>query len=1165
VLNKLSKKLAAKEAGVCATGVIAEKEFLRESDGAAEEERDGGSFSGNPEDTRDIDVVLPDSINPDFNRLEYDDTEEAVLSSYLAFRYPTREEQKILVEAIKRGKAPDADAKAKARAKQAQDKLINGTMQHIIRQAGYYNRNRRFSSHVSLFDLAHEAIEYVMRRLDKFDPDKGDFAAFVTGKRIPGINMTQLEVQFSRIITAKSYANGAKLPVDIFSRSSRLNSTIRDLTEESNGNVPSIEEIADRFRAERSTVDGLIKLKNGLMRTVSIDGPASQHDDRELRDFLGCEEDILEKINLRDVELSIKSLIRKAVEKYNRYELKKHRQASRITPLKEFVFIQFLIEKRSYKEIRNMVEEKFGYRFNSRQYVEFIAWEVAGKLKTKVKNNSLKPILDFKKVEEEMGVPGLFGKISLKHNNGNGKKTVSSSPLYFRGLRPLKHFNSQAPPASLFFGAVVKTFSKSIIYTGSSPITYSKILIPQLSSSDRKTIHIYESIIISRERIDHALRLLGSLRFEFYRQTGLSEHKNSEYLAVLTELKAVLGRMRGTKNKIAEAHEITLVRQELELISESLKNGIREGLTDNICQAVDLLEARKERLGLKMKRVEKRVKKILPKLILLEPQVPYDNLLIKKPSVIVRSSLKLETNLSGEIKYRFYGQTAKRFQKSIKEGIAGLLESRSGISTVEVFYADHKPGWKPQNRQELIQWLAKYYPGDNTFGTKEEPQLRAIYYNVIRRTYFDVFVNRDITFKLCRVKVTESRDRRVKVEVENLSSSPINSRVVTVGLLNVLKVIKSRKTRAIFSSEHSNIEEIARQVGLEQYAVKQEVARVCRVLEEKFNMFLDFEDIKEMYLAAQMLLNPELATRRNIQLVSGCISQIYNSTLAKEEERQEAPMSLAELVDEYDEISKSGWEGNGKGTYAVIYRDYRRYIADIVGRGKSILSNGCGTGELEELLLAQGNRVSGLDISPGMINAFKLRCPSGEAILANANIDLPRLFKKETFDVIIFPESIGHMDIPVVTGESYRLLREGGILIITTYEPLNPPAGQLFKSYKKLHPALLAKIVEDERFRVIKKEVVPFEDAEDSRYYMPGGAVIIVGLKDKTQEASSPIKPSLRITSLGGGSGPRKLTKGLISRGAYLYNIITVFDNGFSTGVLRRYFDIPAFGDLRNR
>ncbi|MDD5027870.1 MAG: LuxR C-terminal-related transcriptional regulator, partial [Candidatus Omnitrophica bacterium] len=218
VLNKLSKKLAAEEAGVCATGVIAEKEFLRESDGAAEEERDGGSFSGNPEDTRDIDAALPDSINPDFNKLEYDDTEEAVLSSYLAFRYPTREEQKILVEAVKRGKAPDADAKARARAKQAQDRLINGTMQHIIRQAGYYNRNRRFSSHVSLFDLAHEAIEYVIRRLDKFDPDKGDFAAFVTGKRIPGINMTHLEVQFSRIITAKSYANGARLPVDIFSR-----------------------------------------------------------------------------------------------------------------------------------------------------------------------------------------------------------------------------------------------------------------------------------------------------------------------------------------------------------------------------------------------------------------------------------------------------------------------------------------------------------------------------------------------------------------------------------------------------------------------------------------------------------------------------------------------------------------------------------------------------------------------------------------------------------------------------------------------------------------------------------------------------------------------------------------------------------------------------------
>jgi 6-phosphofructokinase/ubiquinone/menaquinone biosynthesis C-methylase UbiE/poly-beta-hydroxyalkanoate depolymerase/phosphoglycolate phosphatase-like HAD superfamily hydrolase/DNA-directed RNA polymerase specialized sigma subunit len=648
----------------------------------------------------------------------------------------------------------------------------------------------------------------------------------------------------------------------------------------------------------------------------------------------------------------------------------------------------------------------------------------------------------------------------------------------------------------------------------SSPLTYNRMLIPQLPRTHRKTIHIYENILATQERLSRALAILNSLRFEL----RASAYKQTECLGALTEARVILGKMRGSKNKVAEAHEITLVRQELDLMLKVLKSGRRDELLGSANRAVDLLEARKERLSVRMKSFEERVKNILPLLILLEPQVPYDaRVAQKQPSVVIAAGPKSKINLSGEIKYSFYGQSARKFEDRIKANLSGLLNGRSDILTAEIFYGDHKPGWRPKGRQELIQWLSRYYPQDPTFEEKKENQLWKIYLSVMRRTYFDVFINGEIAAKFCRIKVTESRDKTIKVEIiENLSSSPVNPRIIIADLLNVLEVIKSRRAKNIFSSEFNSIEEIAKETRLERSVVEQEIIRVSRILEQRFNMFLSFEDIKGVYLAARMLHNPELATRRNIRTVAGCVSEVIDSVLPKKENEAE-PVSLAKLASEYDEIARSGWENSGKGTYAVIYRDYRRYIADIVGRGKNILSNGCGTGELEELLIAQGNRVSGLDISREMVKEFKSRCPSAEARIANASTDLSGLFGENIFDVVIFPESIGHMNIPVALQESYRVLKEGGLLIITTYEPSNMLNNWLSQSYRRLYSPVLAKIVEDAHFKVVKKETLDFEDAEDQRYYLPGGVIIIVGLKGNPRgsspQVSSPLGDELGVNN----------------------------------------------------
>ncbi|MFA5351476.1 MAG: 2-phospho-L-lactate transferase CofD family protein, partial [Candidatus Omnitrophota bacterium] len=321
----------------------------------------------------------------------------------------------------------------------------------------------------------------------------------------------------------------------------------------------------------------------------------------------------------------------------------------------------------------------------------------------------------------------------------------------------------------LFFGALMKTFSKSTGVMSSSPLTYNRALVPQLPKPYRKTIHIYESIIMSQERINQALKLLSSLRLDFYRKTG--------HLEILSEVKTILGRMRGSKNKVAEAHEITLARQELDLMIGGLENGMTGEILDRVNLAINLLEARKERLSIKIKSIENMVEKIIiPELILLEPQVPYDAQAAKnKTSIFVSAVSGSKIKAKGEVTYSFFG-VDKKFRARIKEILSGLVVNYAHINTVEIFYGDHKQGWVPQGRQDLLLWLSRYYPGETGFDAKETKELWAIYRGVRSRTYFNVCINGDITAQFGKITLIEKKDKatRLKIEVTPSSgSSPV--------------------------------------------------------------------------------------------------------------------------------------------------------------------------------------------------------------------------------------------------------------------------------------------------------------------------------------------------------------------------------------------------------
>src|SRR5215218_1834102 len=61
-----------------------------------------------------------------------------------------------------------------------------------------------------------------------------------------------------------------------------------------------------------------------------------------------------------------------------------------------------------------------------------------------------------------------------------------------------------------------------------------------------------------------------------------------------------------------------------------------------------------------------------------------------------------------------------------------------------------------------------------------------------------------------------------------------------------------------------------------------------------------------------------------------------------------------------------------------------------------------------------------------------------------------------------------------------------------------------------------------------------------------------------------PIRPSLNIVAIGGGTGLSTLLRGLKHAEVGITAIVTVADDGGSTGRIRKDFDIPAPGDIRN-
>jgi SAM-dependent methyltransferase len=134
----------------------------------------------------------------------------------------------------------------------------------------------------------------------------------------------------------------------------------------------------------------------------------------------------------------------------------------------------------------------------------------------------------------------------------------------------------------------------------------------------------------------------------------------------------------------------------------------------------------------------------------------------------------------------------------------------------------------------------------------------------------------------------------------------------------------------------------------------------------------------------------------------------------------------------FNRVAAQGWHKSAYFTYSWKFPVMRRWLAARFSRGqKSVLSVGCGSGELERDLSRLGLRVVGIDISHTMLRTARRR---GLKLLAEA--DARRLpFADGSFDAVVFPESIGYFRLGHVMPEAHRVLRARGRLLLTAYPP----------------------------------------------------------------------------------------------------------------------------------
>ena len=156
----------------------------------------------------------------------------------------------------------------------------------------------------------------------------------------------------------------------------------------------------------------------------------------------------------------------------------------------------------------------------------------------------------------------------------------------------------------------------------------------------------------------------------------------------------------------------------------------------------------------------------------------------------------------------------------------------------------------------------------------------------------------------------------------------------------------------------------------------------------------------------------------------------------------------------------------------------RWLVSQLSARHKKILSIGCGSGELESDVVKLGRQVTGMDICFEMLQLARER--GVKAVVQADALMLP--FASSSFDLVMFPESIGYFELKEVLPGVARVLKPRGDMLMTAY-PTNFASDRIYKnrSVEQLTRELreMGFQVADQKLLIVKRNSIKQIFAED--------------------------------------------------------------------------------------
>jgi 2-polyprenyl-3-methyl-5-hydroxy-6-metoxy-1,4-benzoquinol methylase len=168
----------------------------------------------------------------------------------------------------------------------------------------------------------------------------------------------------------------------------------------------------------------------------------------------------------------------------------------------------------------------------------------------------------------------------------------------------------------------------------------------------------------------------------------------------------------------------------------------------------------------------------------------------------------------------------------------------------------------------------------------------------------------------------------------------------------------------------------------------------------------------------------------------------------------------------------------------ILRKSINRFYAQLGDDKSRILDLGCGTGYLYLQLLAKGYRMTGIDLSPEMVEGLKSKIPSASTSRSSLSVMAVEEFVEtdvETYDAVVMSALLHHLyDYQSLVRKVCRKLPPGGLFWVF-FEPLQQEIASPFRYFLHKGIALLDEAAYQLEMQI--RKIPLFEEAYDLSDY----------------------------------------------------------------------------------